>query len=290
MSSPTISVTSGGSGVNGGGNTSLETIMDLVRALVNDSQPGATGTPGEGQILTDNPTISPFTQPFLNSSIRELYRELRNVGQPTLLKDNVIISGLTPINSPTNGPGGPDPAVQVYLGFNGYFDGVTINSNLLLPGDVLYMDRVWERQNGTNNVFVPMTQPQFGLCSRPQGPVLGEWEWRNDNIWMIGATETRDLRLRYWCALPQFFSSTLDFASTYVPILDCVDAVAYKTAVKYARMLGAPGLDDLKMEAKEQMQQLKNATVRRAQGVNYMRIPYGSNNSSGNDGFRGAWQ
>jgi len=269
MGTPTINIPAGYG--------SLETIMNLVRALVNDSQAGATGTPGEGQILTDNDAISPFTQPFLNSSIRELYRELRNVGQPTLLKDNVIITGITPVNSPANGLGSPDPAVQVFLGFVGYFDGLTMNSNLLLPADVIVVERVWERETNTNNHFVPMVQPEFGLPSRAQTRFLAQWEWRNDSIWMVGSTDTRDLRLRYWCALPQFFSPTLDFASTYVPILDCIDAVAYKTAVKYATMLGSPGLADLKTEAALQMFQLKNSNVRRMQSIDYTRIPYGRN-------------
>lgn len=274
MSSPTINFSNANAG-----NTSLSTIMNLVRALVNDSQAGATGTPGEGQIFTNNPAISPFTQPFLNSSIRELYRELRNVGQPTLIKDNVIVSGLTPVNG-ANGLGNPDPATQTYLGFGGYFDGTTINSNLVLPSDVLYMEQVWERQTNSGSSFVPMTQRQSGLGSRPQQPTLAEWEWRNDNIWMVGSTSTVDIRMRYWCALPQFFSDTLDFDSTFVPILDCTDAVAYKTAVKYAVMLGSPGLADLRAEAKEQMFQLKNANVRRSQSADFQRIPAGSYGSA----------
>ena len=57
MSSPTINI--------GNQNTSLATIMDLVRSLVNDTQAGVTDTPGEGQIFTNDPAISPFTQPFL---------------------------------------------------------------------------------------------------------------------------------------------------------------------------------------------------------------------------------
>ena len=61
MSSPSININNGSSSAY----PSLEDIMNLVRALVNDSQAGATGDPGEGQILTDNPSISPFTQPFL---------------------------------------------------------------------------------------------------------------------------------------------------------------------------------------------------------------------------------
>src|SRR5271157_4052136 len=210
MSSPTINA----GGASGSGSyPSLETICNYVRSLMNDSQAGATGTPGEGQIFTDDPLVSPFVQPMLNASIREVYRELRNIGAPTLIKDNVIVSGLTPVNGP-NGLGQADPAVQVYLGFAGYFDGSTINNNLVLPGDVLFMEEVGERQTGTNNPFRKMEQSQDGLPSRPQYPTLSQWEWRNDNIWMVGSTQTNDVRLRYWCALPQFFSATLDFAST----------------------------------------------------------------------------
>src|ERR1700686_529787 len=118
MSAPTINLP------QATGSTSLATIMDLVRSLVNDTQAGVTNTPGEGQIFTNNPLISPFTQPFLNSSIRELYRELRNNGDPVLIKDNVIFLGLPIINSPTQGgPGAVDPAVQTMLTPTGYFDG-----------------------------------------------------------------------------------------------------------------------------------------------------------------------
>lgn len=287
MSSPTINVP------GNTGDTSLLTIMNLVRSLVNDTQAGATSTPGEGQIFTDNPSISPFTQPFLNSAIRELYRELRNVGQPTLLKDNVIVSGLTPMNSPTNGPAQPDPAVQVYLGFGGYFDGVNINANQTLPSDMIYPERVWERMTGSNDLFGIMQQPTFGLPSVYQSNRMSMWEWRNDNIWMLGCLQTVDLRLRYWATLPTFFSQTLDFASTFVPIIDCTDAVAYKTAVKYATMLGSPGLADLKVDAKDAMFQLKNGITRRQQSQTFMGRPYGSYNSGYNyqgSGYNTYWQ
>ena len=279
MSSPTINIT------QSSGSTSLATIMNLVRSLVNDTQAGATGTPGEGQIFTNNPAISPFTQPFLNSSIREVYRELRNVGQPTLIKDNIIITGLPVLNSPTNGVGQPDPAVQTVLSTAGYFDGVQIWPNYQLPGDVLYMETIWERQTGTNDNFQEMGQPQDGLSGVPQGPRLREWEWRNDNVNFHGATQQRDIRMRYYCALPTFFSQTLNFDTTYVPILDSTDAIAYKTAVKYARMLGSPGLADLEAEAKEQMFQLKNANTRRAQSIDYSRQPYGHSSADLNNGY-----
>ena len=270
MSTPTINT------IQGDSYPSLNAIMNLVRALVNDSQAGASGTPGEGQIITDDPTISPFTQPFLNSAIREVYRELRNVGQPTLIKDNVIISGLPVMNSPVNGSATPDPAVQVNLGFGGFFDGVEMWANFMLPQDVLYVEKVWERETQTNNPFVQMTQPEFGIPGFGlQGPSFVTWEWRGDAIWMPGATTSRDLRLRYYCAFPQFFSQELDFDAVFVPILDSIDAIAYKCASKYATMLGSPGKAEIAAEAKEQMFQLKNANTRRMQSQTFMRQAYG---------------
>jgi len=280
MSSPTIN-----SNLSTSGDTSFLTIMNLVRSLVNDTQAGLTNTPGEGQVITDNPQVSPFTLPFLNSAIRALYRELRNCGDPALIFDNYKILGITPING-ANGPGEPDPATQVYVGQDGYFDGTEIWPNLALPNNLLYIEKVFERQSNTNNTFVQMKQDESGMGSRPQQPSLINWEWRNYKIWMVGSTQTNDLRLRYWGSLPTFFSPTLDFSSTYVPIIDCTDAVAYKVAVMYARMLGSPGLPDLINEAKEQLFQLKNAVVKRTQMTDYQRQPYGNySNSDTNNSY-----
>ena len=276
MSSPTINA--------GGSFPSLEDICNYVRSLINDTQAGPSGIPGTGQIFTDDPSVSPFVLPMLNASIREVYRELRNIGAPTLLKDNVIISGLTPVFG-ANGFGEPDPAVQCFLSYSGYFDGNSINNNLLLPSDLLYPEAVFERQTGTNNTFVRLEQVQSGLPSRPQYPTLAQWEWRQDNIWFVGSTQTNDVRLRYYCTLPTFFSPNLDFSSTLVPVLDSLDAIAYKCAVKYDRMLGTPGLPDLIGEAKEQMFQLKNQYTRRFQSIEYHRVPYGHSGGDTNNFF-----
>jgi hypothetical protein len=270
MSSPTFNANQGLTGQY----PSLEGIMQLVRGLVNDSLAGATGTPGEGQIFTDNPQISPFTQPFLNSAIRELYRELRNVGSPTLIKDNYIVLNVPPMQSPTLGVSQPDPTVQVFWGFNGYFDGTELWANFALPNDMLFPVRMWERASGTMDIFSPMRQPDFGLPSCMQSTSLALWEWRSDAIWSVGCIGMRDIRWRYYAAFPQYFSADLDFTTTFVPIMDSLDAIAYKTAVKYATSLGSPGLEELRLDAKDAMFQLKNEITRRAQSVNYERPPY----------------
>jgi hypothetical protein len=265
--------------------TSLATITLLARSLCNDTQAGLTGTPGEGQILTNNNAVSPFMLPFINSAIRKMYRNLRNVGDPVLIQDNVIIYGLPPVNSLANGVGGPNPTVQQVLSVNGFFDGLVQWPNFLLPSDMIYPERLWERQTGSNLQFQPMTQSKFGLPPRAQAPWLSEWEWRNNNINFVGATEQRDIRMRYYMQLPQFFSPTMDYTATYVPVLDCVDFLSYEIAVQYARMLGSPGLADLIVEAKDQLFQLKNAVTRRAQSITYQRIPYGNSDGAYENGY-----
>jgi hypothetical protein len=107
--------------------------MNLARSLVNDTLAGATGTSGEGQILTDN---APFTVPFLNSAIRWLYRKLGNNGVATVIQDNYILTGLGPVNGPL-GSAEPDPSVQVNISYSGYFDGTTIDTTLKLPQSTL---------------------------------------------------------------------------------------------------------------------------------------------------------
>src|ERR1700722_19747474 len=96
----------------------VEDAMLLARSLVNDTFPGATSTPGEGQILTDSSAISPFTIPFINSAIRRVYRKLGNHGVASLIQDNYILTNLAPIDG-ANGGGIPDPGAPVAITFYG---------------------------------------------------------------------------------------------------------------------------------------------------------------------------
>ena len=296
----------------GGTYPTLEDIMDLVRVFLNDWQPGATNTPGEGRITTDNPTISPQTLPALNSAIREVYRELRNVGDPSLIKDNVLVN--LPANSVTG------PSVQTYLSFNGYWDGGVLNFPPFLPPDMLYPVEIWEQQTSgtqtsglevidsqggvwdigvdpggllttgpgsppvppTSLPFIRMRQPQFGLTSRNQTFCLGEWEWRQGQLNFVGALCPITIRLRYLAALTTF-TSPLDFSTTQIPILDCQEAVAYKTAAKIGKPLSGvgPSTADLAQSAKDAMQDLKNAIARRMQTIEFRREPYTAGHSGG---------
>jgi hypothetical protein len=269
------------------GYPSLEDVMNLVRLYLNDWQPGLTNTPGEGQITTDNTSASPQTLTALNSAIRELYRELRNVGDPTLIRDNV--QAQLPVNGQTG------PSVQTCLSFSGYFDGNVLQPSPTLPSDLICPVELWEQQTGSQLPFVPMRQPQFGLSSPMlQTFALGEWEWRGggpvgivsqnaggDALWFYGSISPVTIRMRYLARMTQFAGITgpVQFSNSYIPIMDCQEAVAAKAAYKIGRVLSGmtPGVADLKENAQEAMFQLRNAVARRAQTVGYHRIGFMEN-------------
>jgi hypothetical protein len=253
------------------GYPTLGTIANLVRSEVNDDKQGATGTPGEGQILTNS---SITLQNFMNSAIRETYRDIRIMGQPTLIKDNYILLGLTPVNS-SLGVGAISPATQVALQFQGYFDGLTSNANLTLPNDLILPLEMWERQNGTNGNFAPMRQATGALPGRNQAEWLGEWEWRTDSIWMNGATQTRDVRLRYIATFVDLAGPAIDWNTTYVPILDSQEAIADKIAVRYTARLGGDSLQYAIAKANTSISKLRQQVTRDRQMIDYQRPTYG---------------
>lgn len=259
---------------------SLETILNLVRAICNDSFAGATNTPGEGQILTDSVTVSntsynnPFLLNLLNSAIRQLYRKLRNVGTPTLISDNYILEGI-PVIDGSQGSAVADPTIQTYLDNNGYFDGTQYWTDFVLPADLLMPLLMWERSNGTNDTFIPMFQRTDGLPPQWQVDRLVNWEWRGDRLNFNGATTVRDIRLRYQAVFPTFFSANLNFSSTYVPIIDCEEFVACTTAAPIVRALGNPqAAADIRQEADVHLQDLRSEQVRRMQQKTYQRPGY----------------
>lgn len=250
---------------------SLNTIANLVRTLVNDDQAGATGTPGEGQILTDS---SVTLQNLMNSAIRDTYRDCRIMNQRALIKDNYILLGLPPVNS-SLGAGVMNPSVQVAIQFAGYFDGLQMWPNLTLPSDMILPLEMWERQSGTTNPYAPMRQSTTAIAPVNQGPWLSTWEWRTDGIWMRGAIQPRDVRLRYVCTFADLAAPGIDWDTTYVPIMDCQDAVADKITVRYAARLGGAALADAMQAAKTSIFKLRQQVCLSRQMNDYQRPIYG---------------
>lgn len=259
----------------------LQDVANLVRTLVNDDGAGATGTVGEGQIIVDDATVSTKLINALNSALSWMYTSLGNSGDPTLIADNFIVLNL-PVISGANGVGSPDPSAQVQLGYAGFFDGAQWHPTFLLPSNMLEPTRVWQRITGTNLPYMPLPQAQDGLQPNWQGNRLGEWEWRGDGLWMNGAIQNCDIRIRYRLKLPLFRGAAINYTTTYIPVQECTNAVAYKTAAIIEDSLSNPeGAAKRATEAADYMFLLRNTKVRRAQGISYHRQAYQEGSGSG---------
>jgi hypothetical protein len=251
----------------------IEEVMTLARSLVNDTFPGIAGA--QGRILTDN---APFTLPFLNSAFRTLQRKLRISGVTFPTKDNVILTNVTPVVT-------QDPNVQIYVGYNGFYDGTTMHPTPKLPGDLVQPYVVWEQPANSGLPFVEMGQPQEGLPSIMQGPALRLWEWRNYKIYMVGSTQAKNLRLRYRSGQPPLDVPPEDFATTSINILDCQEALANFVAAGYAQARGAQDVSALIQAADDAIDDMVSEWVRRGQTINSRRQPY--RGTTGYDGQTG---
>lgn len=197
----------------------IGSVLDVVRARVND----VIQTTG-GQTLTD---AADFTPVMVNAAWRVLQNRLRAIGYTGFakLKDDLVISALTLSAS-------ADPAVQNYIDWTGFFDGVTLNTGKVLPQEFLSPLVLWERPNGINANFRQIDPTLNGIPTNgaKQSRNLN-WEWRNDRIYFPGTTITWDLRVRCLTLQPDF-TDPIDPTQT-VPIVDCLDPFASLIAKEF---------------------------------------------------------
>jgi hypothetical protein len=257
----------------------IQTVTDLVRSDIRDDMAGATNTVGEGQILVDNMAVSVTMSRFFNSAVRELCRKLRIVNAPMLIADNHILSNIPPMNGPM-GFQVADPAVQVYVGFNGYYDGTLWHNgpgnSWQLPQGCYQVMRCWERQHDSNNTFRDMGEPADGLQGVYQTMGWGRWEWRQNMICLPGSLDYRDLRIRYNMILNALFVQNANPATTYLPIMGCEEAVARIIDRLYAARQGGTVWEMRKAEADAAIFDMLNGEVMQKQGQNYATNAYGS--------------
>src|SRR5208282_3206272 len=201
---------------------------------------------------------------YLNAAIRRVQRELANNGITSNIRDNVILTPLTPAV-------GADPSIQVYVSALGYFDGAQVNANPTLPADLILPLEVWERQTGSGAQFIYMPLPMEGLESRIPGSYFGQWEWREDRINMTGSTQTEDLRIRYEASLARITVPIppATYSSVTIAINDGEDVLAAALVLQYARTRGSAMRQEAKTWLDDEMYQLVNRTTRQDQRISY---------------------
>jgi hypothetical protein len=234
--------------------------LNLARACLNDSA---------GNLFSDTVLL-----PYLNSCYRQVQRALSVAGDELFINDNVIVT-LAPVVT-------PDPAVQTSLTDNGYDNGTVVANPPQLPTDLLEPTKLEERQSGTGNDFIEMTDLTSGggLPSIPQGGSLGIWEWRTDGLYFIGSTIAIDLRIRYKKAYPDIVLATDPLQKR-----QSADCIAYNTAAMAAMARGSPLADKWAQAGEQALENLVAAATRRDQNRVRRRRP----NSSRTGGYWGGW-
>lgn len=218
-----------------------EDALDLARALVNDSA---------GVVFTDT-----LLMPLLNSVYRGLQRELAENGVSVLVEQQDIELDVNTSTGVTNLE-------------------MSDVSSPQLPADCLMPHMLWERATAnTGDVFVPMEKftSGGGMLNLQPSSYLRLWEWREDKINLIGATQSITVRVRYEKVLPQ-----ITLGTDPIQIRSATDPLGYATAALAARSRGARALAaDLLGVAQTATENLIQRYVRPEQIKARRRKPYG---------------
>jgi hypothetical protein len=255
----------------------VEMITTLWRSLVNDTFPGLQGT--QGRIATDS---APFTLPFLNTSLANLQRKMRNEGCNFPIEDFFILNAVPPLPN-------SDPSQFVAIGYNGTNSGGKNYATPALPGNLLQVYRVRSRVTGSNLQFADVGQAKEGLESAYQNQSIGRWEFRKYQLCLNGSLQYQDLMLRFQTGQPPINAPAADFDTTPIYILDCTDVLAYWMAADYgaARNANPALIDRVQKKGDEYCDDMILEYVRRQQTDPFRRQSYqggGSNDSQNSSG------
>lgn len=212
----------------------IETVLNTARTRINDSIQ-ALG----GNTFTDTADYTPV---IVNVAWRVLQNKLRSIGYTGFarLKDDLIISAL-PASAST------DTAVQNYITWTGFYDGVSTNGAKVLPQEFMAPLVLWERPNEDANSlpaaqnFRMMDPTLNGIPTNgPKQSRNLNWDWRDDQLCFPGTTVVWDLRIRCLTFLPDFPVNGIGeiITTTPVPIVDCLDPFSNLIAVEFSRARG----------------------------------------------------
>ena len=243
--------------------------LNLARGRLNDTI--ETLQPVSGK-LVDN--TQAFTQTVTNAAWRREQDFLANLGYVRTKQEAII----TAIPAVTN----IDPATQVYLNWDGYFDGTTLQPTPVLPQDLIQPMKAWERWSGQNAGFGIMECFLDGIPTWQKVLANRFWEWREDSLYMPGSLRIMDMRLRYLAYLPNFQdnvpNSNTPWFNQPVPIMLGSDALAWWICREIA---SSRGDDDSAFMAKAEdaTRFIMNRDVQMKQRVNVRRQPRSGRNA-----------
>lgn len=259
-------------------------ILNLARLRLLDLiQTPADATTGNPPFLLDQvggdilDNILPQTQIVANAAWVDLLLELGNLGD-TLVIGDTVIPAIPVVAS-------QDTASKCWMDWSGFFDGQNFFASP--PGPALPADWIsplWlaERPNNGSGgpLFVPMYFAVDGLNPCMKIPRNGQWEWRENKLWIPGANGLIDIRARFIKRLPYFQNADLPWYDQQVPIPDCENALAWYICYEWSGARGDIDRDSCLAQAKDYVDKIYNRQARRNQQTNIRRQPRSGNRQS----------
>jgi hypothetical protein len=243
---------------------SATTVLNMVRARVNDELKSLQPTSGK---LLD--TGQAYTQQTFNTAWRKCQSFLSEKGYSRLI-DEVIVSSLPVVAT-------LDPAVQCWLSWGGFYDGVQLWPLVALPDGFSHPLKIWERWSGQNAQFCdpPMEKILDGLPAVSKTSTLRFWEWRNDAIYLNGSQMIEDLRIRHVTFLPDIVDvGNTPWFQTVVPIVRIADGLSWWICAELALAKGNGDVASACVERGEAaVIRVFNLDVKADQRVNIRRQP-----------------
>lgn len=172
--------------------------------------------------------------PYLNKA----YRELQNVMNLHGLKNTVDVSATLTVTAGSTTIAAP-------------------------PADMLRPIELAERTPGSGDQFTPMDERSWEPEDE-QSTSLGVWTWREETIYLLGATQDREVRIRYVKSL-----SVLSGDGSIIAITNALTVLAARTAALAARFIGEnpSRADELDTETGFSLDTFIVTAVRQNQGM-----------------------
>jgi hypothetical protein len=231
-----------------------------------------------GDIFADSQN---YVVPTINLAWRKLQTNLALKGHPRL--ENTVILTKLPVVANL------DPAVECYINWQGFYDGVTLWTPQTLAGcptlppdfiSPLYLE---ERQSLTGataqnpnlNRLRRMHFAPNGLRSRPKSSYNRYFDWREDAIYFAGAILNLDVKARYAAYLADIAPGAT-FQVTPVPIMGCAESLANYSAAIFVTPRGSLLGPSFEAAGDASLSQITNSFSKLQQRASYSRIAWGA--------------
>jgi hypothetical protein len=234
--------------------------------ILNDSEVAG------GDVLTDT---APETFNVLNSAYERVQIELAVYGVETYAHETWLIAiAAVPFSDPEARVIIDDTGTN-FISPNGV--GSVFSLTPQLPVDLVVPLKLWERQSGTTNYTgPPMKQKNDGLLPMMQQTQFVDWQWMSDGIYLRGALQVQDLKVRYEKQLPLLVAVT-----DQVPIRGVVNAAAYWGAKVFCESRGGAVAPQFAKNAEDEIFKLCQVSVRRRQRKQVRRQPFSGRGGRG---------